>query len=154
LIVAGIRWQVAGATFDKEHPVPVLGHLARDRVKKCLHETICLFNNILHLYYVDGLTQTEISQRLGLSTAMSTALQQARKQGYVTITIRTPFQQLFDLEDRLKAIFGLQEAIVIPAVGDTSRSLLNALGTVAADFLLNRLRDGDVLAITPAPPSR
>ena len=114
------------------------------------YETIRLFNNILHLYYVDGLTQTEISQRLGLSTAkVNRLLQQAREQGYVTITIRTPFQQLFDLEDRLKAIFGLQEAIVIPAVGDTSRSLLNSLGTVAADFLLNRLRDGDVLAITP-----
>jgi DNA-binding transcriptional regulator LsrR (DeoR family) len=43
----------------------------------------------------------------------------------------------------------LQDAVVIPAVGDTSRSLLSALGTVAADFLLTRLRDGDVLAITP-----
>jgi DNA-binding transcriptional regulator LsrR (DeoR family) len=114
------------------------------------YETIRLINNILHLYYVDGLTQTEISQHLGLSTAkVNRLLQQAREQGYITITIRTPFQQLFELEERLKAVFGLQEAIVIPAVGDSSRSLLNALGTVAADYLLSRLREGDVLAITP-----
>lgn len=114
------------------------------------YETIRLINNILHYYYVDGLTQTEISQRLGLSTAkVNRLLQQAREQGYIAITIRTPFQQLFDLEDRLKAVFGLQEALVIPTVGDTNRSLLSALGTVAADFLLTRLRDGDVLAITP-----
>ena len=114
------------------------------------YETIGLINNILHLYYVDRLTQTEISQRLELSTAkVNRLLQQAREHGYITIIIRTPFQQLFDLEERLKAVFGLQDAIVIPAVGDTSRSLLNALGTVAADFLLTRLRDSDVLAITP-----
>lgn len=114
------------------------------------YETIRIINNILHYYYVDGLTQTEISQRLGLSTAkVNRLLQQAREQGYIAITIRTPFQQLFDLEDRLKAVFGLQEALVIPTVGDTNRSLLSALGTVAADFLLTRLRDGDVLAITP-----
>ncbi len=114
------------------------------------YEMIRMINNILHYYYDDGLTQAEISQRLGLSTAkVNRLLQQAREQGYVTITIRTPFQQLFDLEDRLKAIFGLQEAIVIPTVGDSNRSMLNSLGTVAAEFLLNHLRDGDVLAITP-----
>jgi DNA-binding transcriptional regulator LsrR (DeoR family) len=33
------------------------------------------------------------------------------------------FNNLFDLEARLKAVFGIQEAIVIPAVGDTSSAL-------------------------------
>ncbi len=114
------------------------------------YETIRMINNILHFYYDDGLTQAEISQRLGLSTAkVNRLLQQAREQGYVNIVIRTPFQPLFDLEDRLKAVFGLQEAVVIPTVGDSSRSMLDALGTVAAEFLLCHLRDGDVLAITP-----
>ena len=99
------------------------------------YESVRLINTILTLYYVEELTQAEIAQRLGLSTAkVNRLLQQAREQGYVNITIRTPFQQLFDLEARLKAVFGLQEAIVIPAVGDSSRSLLNALGTVAAEF--------------------
>ena len=114
------------------------------------YETIRLINTILNLYYVEELTQTEIAQRLGLSTAkVNRLLQQAREQGYVNITIRTPFQQLFDLEDRLKAVFGLQDVIVIPAVAESGSSPLNALGAVAADFLLAHLRDGDVLAITP-----
>ena len=114
------------------------------------YESVRLINTVLTLYYVEELTQADIAQRLSLSTAkVNRLLQQARDLGYVNISIRTPFQQLFDLEARLEAVFGLQEAIVIPAVGDTSRSLLNALGTVAANFLLERLRDGDVLAITP-----
>ena len=55
---------------------------------------------------------------------------------------------MFELEDRLKAVFGLQDAIVIPAVAESSSSPLNALGAAAADFLLAHLRDGDVLAIS------
>ena len=112
------------------------------------YETIRLINTVLTLYYLEGLTQTEIAKRLGFSTAkVNRLLLQAREQGYVTITIRTPFQQLFDLEDRLKAVFGLQEAIVIPAVAESGSSPLNALGAAAADFLLAHLRDGDVLGI-------
>jgi DNA-binding transcriptional regulator LsrR (DeoR family) len=114
------------------------------------YETIRLTNTILTLYYVEGLTQTEIAKRQGFSTAkVNRLLLQARELGYVNITIRTPFQQLFDLEDRLKAVFGLQEAIVIPAVAESGSSPMSALGTAAANFLLAHLRDGDVLAITP-----
>ena len=112
------------------------------------YETVRLINSILSLYYVEELTQSEIAQRLGLSTAkVNRLLQQARELGYVNISIRTPYQHLFNLESRLKAVFGLQEAMVIPAVGDSSSSLLNAVGTVGSDFLLDHLRDGDVLGI-------
>src|SRR5512147_2046133 len=112
------------------------------------YETIRLMNTILTLYYLEEMTQTEIAQRLGFSTAkVNRLLLQAREQGFVTITIRTPFQQLFELEDRLKAVFGLQDVIVIPAVAETSSSPLNALGNIAAEFLLGHLRDGDVLGM-------
>lgn len=112
------------------------------------YETIRLINTILTLYYGEELTQNEIAQRLGLSTAkVNRLLLQAREQGYVNISIRTPFQQLFELEDRLKAVFGLQDAIVIPSVAESSSSPLNDLGAIAADFLLAHLRDGDVLGI-------
>ena len=114
------------------------------------YETIRLFNTILSLYYIEELTQSKIAKRLGLSTAkVNRLLQQARELGYVNITIRTPFQQLFDLETRLKSVFGIQEAIVIPSMGDSSSLSLNALGTAAANFFLEPLRDGDVVAITP-----
>jgi len=114
------------------------------------YETIRLINTILNLYYLEEMTQTEIAQRLNLSTPkVNRLLQQAREQGYVNITIRTPFQQLFDLEDRLKAVFKLKDVIVIPAIAESGSSSLNALGAAAADFLLAHLREGDVLAITP-----
>lgn len=112
------------------------------------YETVRQMNLILTLYYIEGLTQSEIAQRLGLSTAkVNRLLQQAREQGYINITIRTPFQHLFDLEARLKAVFSLQEAIVIPAVGESTSSLLNIVGTVASSFLLEHMHDGEVIGI-------
>jgi DNA-binding transcriptional regulator LsrR (DeoR family) len=114
------------------------------------YESIRLINTILNLYYQEEMTQTEIAQRLNLSTPkVNRLLQHAREQGYVNITIRTPFQQLFDLEDRLKAVFRLKDVIVIPAIAESGSSSLSALGAAAADFLLAHLREGDVLAITP-----
>jgi len=113
------------------------------------YETIRLINSILTLYYVEELTQAEIGQRLGLSTAkVNRMLRQAREQGFVDIAIRTPFQHLFDLEARLKAVFGLREVMVIPAVGEGSSAPMNTLGSVAADTLLDRLQDGDVIGIS------
>jgi DNA-binding transcriptional regulator LsrR (DeoR family) len=105
-------------------------------------------NVILSLYYVEGLTQSEIAKRMGMSTAkVNRLLQQAREQGYINITIRTPFQHLFDLEARLKAVFDLQEVTVIPAVGESVSSLLNILGTISSAFLLDHLNDGDVIGV-------
>lgn len=112
------------------------------------YESIRIINMILTLYYLEEMTQTEIAQRLGFSTAkVNRLLLQAREQGYVNITIKTPFQQLFELEDRLKAVFGLQDAIVIPAVAEASSTPLNALGNIASEFLLEHLREGDVLGV-------
>ncbi|HBX68429.1 MAG TPA: hypothetical protein DEH25_03335 [Chloroflexi bacterium] len=114
------------------------------------YDHVRLINTILNLYYMEKMTQSEIAERLELSTPkVNRLLQQARELGYVDFVIRTPFQHLFEIENRLKAVFGLQDAIVIPAIGDTSSSLLNAIGTVAANFLLDHIRDGDVIAITP-----
>ena len=114
------------------------------------YENVRLINSILNMYYLEKLTQAQIGQRMNLSTPkVNRLLQQARELGYINFVIRTPFQHLFELESRLKAVFGLQEAIVIPAVGTTTSSLLNAIGTVAADFFLEHIRDGDVVAISP-----
>jgi len=112
------------------------------------YESARLVNTILTLYYLEDLTQAKIGERLGLSTAkVHRLLRQAREQRFVDIAIRTPFQHLFDLERRLTAVFGLQEALVIPGVGESVSPRLNQLGAVAADFLLAHIHDGDVIGL-------
>ena len=112
------------------------------------YDRIRLINEILLLYYVQELTQAETARRLGLSTAkVNRLLQQARKQGMVEVTIRTPFQHLFDLESRLKAIFDIEEVVVIPRIAEDPDAMVHTLGRAGAYCLLRHVRDGDVIAI-------
>ncbi len=112
------------------------------------YDSARLVNTILTLYYIEELTQAEIAQRLGLSTPkVNRLLKQARQQGLVDITIRTPFQHLFGLESRLKAIFGLTDAVVIPSVVESGDAVIHTLGRAGATYLLGRVRDGDIIGI-------
>jgi len=103
-------------------------------------------HEVLVLYYVQGLTQAEVGRRLGVSTSkVNRLLQKAREMGMVEVTIRTP--HTFDLESRLKAIFGITEALVIPRIADDLNAMVETLGRAGADCLLRYVRDGDVIAI-------
>lgn len=107
-----------------------------------------LINKVLSMYYETGATQNDIAQHLGISTPkVNRLLQLARRQGMVRISLHTPFQQLFDLEKRLEETFLIPEVVVLPSgIGDT-QALLSALGAAGARYLLEHLKDGDVLAI-------
>jgi len=111
-------------------------------------ERIRRLNRVITSYYAEGLTQAEIGRQLGMSTStVNRLIRQARDQGMVQITIRTPFQSLFDLETRLRDETSLDEAIVIPALASDNSNLPHTLGRAAAEHLLETLKDGDVLAI-------
>ena len=104
-------------------------------------------NEVLVLYYTQGMTQAEVGRRLGISTSkVNRMLQKAREMGMVEVTIRTP--HTFDLESRLKAIFGITEAVVIPRIADALNAMVETLGRAGADCLLRYVRDGDVIAIS------
>ncbi len=120
-----------------------------ERLDATDYATARLVNIVLNMYYIEGATQAEIAQQLDLSTPkVNRMLKQARQQGLVNISIRTPFQHLFNLENRLKAIFGLTDAWVIPAVPDSGDAVVHTLGRAAAAYLLERVRDGDVIGIS------
>lgn len=104
-------------------------------------------NKVLTLYYVEGRNQAEVGRQLGLSTAkVNRLLHQASDQGMVEIKIRTPVQHLFELETRLRTIFDLEEAVVIPAVTDESM-MVHTLGRAAASELQRQIKSKDTLCI-------
>ena len=107
-----------------------------------------LISRVLNLYYVDELTQAEVGRRLGLSTAkVNRLLQQARQQGMVEIIIHTPLQHVFELEYRLKAVSDIQEVVVIPRIAKNVNAHVHTLGRAGARYLLDHLRDGDIVAM-------
>jgi DNA-binding transcriptional regulator LsrR (DeoR family) len=56
-------------------------------------------------------------------------------------------QHILDLETRLKAIFSLQEAVVIPRIAEDVNTYVHNLGRAGASYLLDHLRDGDIIAV-------
>jgi len=112
------------------------------------YDDLRLISRALDLYYRDELTQAEVGQRLGLSTAkVNRLLKRALGEGMVKVTIRTPLRRLFDLESRLKAIFGLADAVVIPRIDEDPSSWPYTLGAAGASHLLDQVRDGDIIGI-------
>ncbi len=108
-----------------------------------------LINQLLTLHYVQGRSQTEIAGLLGLSvTKVNRLLKQAREQGMVEISIRTPFQSLFTLESQMQKVCGVPEAVVVPCLSNYPEAISQAIGRAAAYYLLQHLRDGDVICIS------
>jgi DNA-binding transcriptional regulator LsrR (DeoR family) len=105
-----------------------------------------LMQRILQMYYIADLNQAEIAGRLQMSNAkINRLLRKARQSNMVQVRIETPYQHLFDLEAQLKEEFGVPEIQVIPALG--SEADLAPLGQAGAYYLLERLQNGDVIAI-------
>ncbi len=79
------------------------------------YESLRLISRIATLYYREDKNQSEIGDVLGISTSkVSRLLKQAREQGLVEVTIRTPFQQIFELEEQIERVTGVKRAIVVP----------------------------------------
>jgi DNA-binding transcriptional regulator LsrR (DeoR family) len=105
-----------------------------------------LISRILSLYYLEGRNQAEIGQELDLSVAkVNRLLKQARSLGWVEFNIHTPSQHLFELERQIEARTGVREAIVMPRLAENAESILATIGQVAAHYLVEHLRDGDVI---------
>lgn len=96
-------------------------------------------------YYRDGKTQEEIGRLLGMSRQrVLRALSQARELGIVQIRVEHPAVSCLELEARLKQVFGLPEAVVVPAPA-SARPAVGEVGRAAADYLVRIVRPGDVL---------
>ena len=97
-------------------------------------------------YYHDGLTQGDIGDRLGISRIkVSRLLEKGRQSGIVRVTINSPFEGCFRLQDALQQEFGLRNARVIPRLDDVPAG--ERVAQAAAQYLMRELNDGDLLAI-------
>jgi|TARA_R110000751_G_scaffold106736_2_gene202852 lsr operon transcriptional repressor len=97
-------------------------------------------------YYNDGLTQGEIGEKLGLSRIkVSRMLESGRRTGIIQVRINSRHQGCLEYEQRLQSHWGLREVRVIPDLDGSD--LCERLGQAAAQFLMQRLRPDDLLAV-------
>ncbi|NTU74861.1 MAG: sugar-binding transcriptional regulator [Anaerolineaceae bacterium] len=89
---------------------------------------------------------SEVAYRLGFSSPFHFS-KAFRQQGMVEIRLHTPFQHIFELEKELVRLTGIQQALVVPSMANTVEGTQENVGRAAASYLLERLRDGDTIAL-------
>lgn len=106
------------------------------------HDRDELLADVAEMYYVDDLTQAEVSRAIGITrSAVSRMLTEARKKGIVEISVRRPLSFDVELEEALKEQFNLLDAHVLAVQQDASYDTLrNRLGRAAAQVLASTLK--------------
>ncbi|MDB5553681.1 MAG: DeoR family transcriptional regulator protein, partial [Rhizobium sp.] len=108
-----------------------------------------LMHQALVMHFLEGLTQAQIADRLGLSHAtVNRLIKRGRQLGLVEIKIKSPMEPLVELEQQLVALGGISRAVVVPTVSDNPQTALQAVGEAAARMLLESIADGDTICIT------
>lgn len=91
------------------------------------------------LYYVEGLTQSDVAKKLGVNRIMITRLlSEARASGEVIIRIKSDIAPIVELERQLETTFGVTQAIVAPFQdedGDPTRAIAAAAGAFVSKLM-------------------
>ena len=99
------------------------------------------------LYYIDGLTQEELSRRFGVSRAtIGRMLRRAQEEGIVEIRVRQSPKLTEELERGLIERFGIMRAILTPDHNDPEKQR-SMLASLVAGFLDKNLHDGMIVAV-------
>jgi DNA-binding transcriptional regulator LsrR (DeoR family) len=105
------------------------GRIARNRMR------------IAWMYYVEGLTQNEIADRLGIGrVTVVRNINEAIKQREVKIWIEGEVSECFELEAELKQAFGFKEAVVVPEPVN-AENVRKSIGVAAGMFVSDTLTD-------------
>ena len=100
-----------------------------------------LLADVAEMYYIEGKDQSDIALKYGVTRSMvSRMLTDARRQGIVEIKVIRPINSDHDLEDAVKAKFGIESVFVVSTDDTNPEKLLVNLGRAAADVLHKYLR--------------
>jgi len=97
---------------------------------------------IAWFYFVAGMTQQEIADQLGITRLrVNKIIGTVRAEGAVVVDLRMPMIDCIKLEEQLKTLFGLEEAMVVPAIEDmlgSQRTIGEAAGIMLDSHVSHR----------------
>lgn len=116
-------------------PERTAGRVARNRMR------------IAWMYYVEGLTQNEIADRLGIGrVTVVRNINEALKQREVKIWITGGVAECLELEPQLKKAFNLVDAVVVPEPAEPAQ-VAKAIGFAAGMYVTDQLTDDFCLGV-------
>lgn len=123
--------------FQNNEPQPerIAGRVARNRMR------------IAWMYYVEGLTQNEIADRLGIGrVTVVRNINEALKQREVKIWITGGVAECLDLEAQLKDRFSLIDAVVVPEPAEPAH-VGKSIGYATGMYVTDQLTDDFCLGV-------
>jgi DNA-binding transcriptional regulator LsrR (DeoR family) len=107
-----------------------------------------LMVKVARMYYMQGITQQEITERLGIhQSTISRLLKRARQTNVVRFSVTVPSSTYPEIEEALEATFDLREAIVVECAQDEEH-MVNDLGAAAAFFVESTVKKNEVIGIS------
>ena len=107
-----------------------------------------LLVEIAAMHYESGLTQEEISRRVGVSRPyVSRLLKRAIEEGIVEITVHRPIETNNALQQELVSRFGLLDARVLAATADATH-MDELMGQLGASYLNAIIQDGMTIGVS------
>ena len=111
------------------------GRVARNRLR------------IAWMYYVEGLTQNEIADQLGIGrVTVVRNLTEAKRQREVKIWIDSGIAECLELEAALKVRYGFEDALVVPAPA-RAENTAKMVGAAAGIYLSEHISNGMTIGV-------
>ena len=108
-----------------------------------------LMTKVCIMYYIDGMNQQEIADKLGVSRPqISRMITNARAEGIVDITIKDVFAEERVYEKWLSSTFDLHTAVVVDTPDEDVVSTPRIIARSACEILEAMLRNGDVVGVS------
>jgi deoxyribonucleoside regulator len=121
--------------WDMDSKERSAGRVARNRMR------------IAWMYYVEGLTQNEIADRLGIGrVTVVRNINEALKQREVKIWITGHVAECLDLEAQLKEKFKFIDAVVVPEPAN-AENISRVVGNAAGMYVTDQLTDNFCLGV-------
>ena len=116
---------------------------------KKIVDDVRLMAQISDMYYNQDIDQKMIAKQLGLSRpTISRLITNAKEKGIVKIEIRhLGNTQYVDLERKIEKYYGLEDVILAPSF-DAIDQQRASIGQIAAQYLNQIIKDGDVIGIS------
>lgn len=104
---------------------------------------------IAYMYYIDGLNQSQIAKEYSISRSMvSTMLSEAKELGIVNVQIEDSELYCFDLQNKMKKIFDIEKAIIVPKLSKTEENLRYQLADACINYLNHIIKDDTTIAVS------
>ncbi|MGQ0564725.1 MAG: sugar-binding transcriptional regulator [Gemmobacter sp.] len=119
-----------------------------DRAELTLQsETERLRARAVWLYHVEGLTQNDIANQLGINRVMVVRLlADAKRRNEVRVTISAPLADLVELERAVETRFGIARVIVAP-FADPEADPVRVIAAAAGSFISGLMKSGMTVGV-------